>query len=82
VLAHVSATSNPFSEHEGLVFGLLAALQRQRQEIAAKDVEIARKDAEIEALRAELREVRARQSTNSRTSSKPPSSDGYAKPKK
>jgi transposase len=82
VLAYVSATSNSFSEHEQLVFGLLAGNQRQREEIAAKDAEIARKDAEIEALRAELKEVRARQSTNSRTSSKPPSSDGYAKPKR
>jgi len=82
VLAYVPATSNSFSEHEQLVFGLLAANQRQREEIAAKDAEIARKDAEIEALRAELKEVRARQSTNSRTSSKAPSSDGYAKPKR
>ncbi len=75
MLANVSATSNSFAEHERLVFGLLAANQWQRQEIAAKD-------AEIDALRAELKELRARLSTNSRNSSKPPSSDGYAKPKR
>jgi transposase len=82
VLAYVSATSNSFSEQERLVFGLLAANQRQQQEIAARDAEIARKDAEIDALHAELKELRARLSTNSRNSSKPPSSDGYAKPKR
>jgi transposase len=82
VLANVSPTSNSFSEHESLVFGLLADIERQRQEIADKDAEIVRKDAEIDALRAELAELRARLSTNSRNSSKPPSSDGYAKPKR
>jgi transposase len=82
VLAHVAATSNSFSAPERLVFGLLAANQRQRQEIAARDAEIARKEAEIAGLQAELKELRARSTTNSRTSSKPPSSDGYAKPKR
>ena len=82
MLAHVAATSNSYSAQEQLVFGLLAANQRLREEIAARDAEIACRDAEIEALRAELKEVRARSTTNSRTSSKPPSSDGYAKPKR
>ncbi len=82
MLAHVAATSNSFSAPEGLVFGLLAANQRLREEIAARDAEIARKEAEIEGLRAELKELRARSTTNSRNSSKPPSSDGYAKPKR
>jgi transposase len=82
VLANVSATSHSFSEHESRVFELLGAIERQEQEIATRDAEIARKDAEIDALRAELKELRARLSTNSRNSSKPPSSDGYAKPKR
>lgn len=75
MLANVSATWNSLSEQERLVFGLLAACQGQRQEIAERD-------AEIGALRGELNELRARLSTNSRNSSKPPSSDGYAKPKR
>lgn len=89
MLAHVPARSSSFSEQERFIFGLLAANQRQEQEIATrdaeiarKDAEIARKDAEIDELRAELKKLGARLSTNSRNSSKPPSSDGYAKPKR
>ena len=55
--------------------------------LAQKDAEIAKRDAVveelnalIEVLRAEIAELRARLGQNSSNSSKPPSSDGYAKP--
>jgi transposase len=69
------------------VGGLRAANARLRELLAERDARIAEQDAEIAVLREQLAAVRsqvadlaAQVKTNSRNSSKPPSSDGLAKP--
>jgi transposase len=59
---------------------LRAANARLRQVIEAKDAEVAVLRAQVEALRAEMEALRARLGQNPRNSSKPPSSEGLAKP--
>lgn len=49
-------------------------------ELAARDAIIEQQRVIIEELRAEIAELKARLGLNSSNSSKPPSSDGYAKP--
>jgi Family of unknown function (DUF6444) len=67
--------------------GLRAANGRLRELLAERDERIAEQDAEIAVLREELAGLRsqvaflaARVQSNSRNSSRPPSSDGLAKP--
>jgi transposase len=59
---------------------LRAANARLRQVIEAKDIEVSVLREQLEVLRAEVAELRARLGANSRNSSKPPSSEGLAKP--
>src|SRR5215469_14325613 len=67
--------------------GLRAANARLRELLAERDVRIAEQDAEISVLRehlaalqSQVADLAARVQSNSRNSSKPPSSDGLAKP--
>jgi uncharacterized protein involved in exopolysaccharide biosynthesis len=67
--------------------GLRAANARLRELLAERDERIAEQDAEIALLREQLAAVQsqvadlaARVKSNSRNSSKPPSSDGLARP--
>jgi transposase len=62
------------------VAALRAANTRLRQVIEAKDAEVVVLRAQVEALRAEMEALRARLAQNPRNSSKPPSSEGLAKP--
>lgn len=62
------------------VAALRAANARLRQVIEAKDAEVAVLRAQVEVLRAEMEALRARLGQNPRNSSKPPSSEGLAKP--
>ncbi|MGI8449858.1 MAG: IS66 family transposase [Streptosporangiaceae bacterium] len=64
----------------GDVAALRAANARLRQVIEAKDTEVAVLRAQVEALAAEMEALRARLAASSRNSSKPPSSDGLARP--
>jgi len=50
------------------------------EEVASLRATVAEQAGLIEKLMAEIAELRARLNMNSRNSSKPPSSDGYAKP--
>jgi len=59
---------------------LLAANARQREVIKAKDAEVAMLREQVGALSAQVAELRARLAQNSRNSSRPPSSEGLAKP--
>jgi transposase len=59
---------------------LRAANARLRRVVEAKDAEVAVLRAQVEALRAEMEALRARLGQNPRNSSKPPSSEGLAKP--
>jgi hypothetical protein len=59
---------------------LRAANARLRQVIEAKDAEVAVLRAQVEALRAEMESLRARLGQNPQNSSRPPSSEGLAKP--
>jgi Family of unknown function (DUF6444) len=67
--------------------GLRAANARLRELLAERDERIAGQDAEIAVLRdhlavlqSQVADLAARVKSNSRNSSKPPSSDGLAKP--
>ena len=67
--------------------GLRAANARLRELLAGRDARIAEQDAEIAVLRealaglqSQVADLAAQVKTNSRNSSKPPSSDGLAKP--
>jgi transposase len=62
------------------VAALRAANSRLRQVAEAKDTEMAALRAALEALRAEVADLRARLQASSENSSRPPSSDGLAKP--
>jgi transposase len=59
---------------------LRAASARLRDVIKAKDAEVAMLREQVGALSAQVAELHARLAQNSRNSSKPPSSDGLAKP--
>ena len=59
---------------------LRAANARLRQVIEAKDIEVGVLREQLEVLRAEVAELRARLGANSRNSSRPPSSEGLARP--
>jgi transposase len=60
--------------------GLRAANARLRELLAERDAVIGRLSAELEALRSQVAGLAARVGQNSQNSSKPPSSDGLAKP--
>ena len=49
--------------------------------VAQRDQQIAQRDQQIDELTGRVGELEQRAGSNSRNSSKPPSSDGYAKPK-
>jgi transposase len=70
-----------YAELVGLVGELRAELSLVRTELTAARVEIAELRAENTGLRAENTELRRQLGMNSQNSSKPPSSDGLAKPK-
>ncbi len=59
---------------------LRAANARLRQVIEAKDIEVGMLREQLVVLRAEVAGLRARLGANSRNSSKPPSSEGLARP--
>jgi len=59
---------------------LRAANARLRQVIEAKDIEVGVLREQLEVLRAEVAGLRARLGANSRNSSRPPSSEGLARP--
>lgn len=58
----------------------MSEIEELRAENERLRLAIAERDAVIEGLRAEIAELRARLGSNSSNSSRPPSSDGYAKP--
>jgi transposase len=60
--------------------GLRAANARLRELLAGRDEAIALLTGELQALRAQVEDLSAQVKSNSRNSSKPPSSDGLAKP--
>lgn len=62
------------------VAALRAANARLREVVEAKDAEVVVLRAQVEALRAEMDALRARLAQNSQNSSKPPSSEGLARP--
>lgn len=59
---------------------LLERLGRLEKALAERDAALAQRDARIEELARRVAELEAAQRRNSRTSSKPPSSDGPGKP--
>jgi transposase len=59
---------------------LLERLGRLEKALAQRDAALAQRDARIEELTRRVAELEAAQRKNSRTSSKPPSSDGPGKP--
>jgi len=60
--------------------GLRAANARLRELLAERDAEIAALREQLSGLQSQVADLAARVSANSRNSSKPPSSDGLAKP--
>jgi transposase len=62
------------------VAALRAANARLRQVVEAKDIEISVLREQVEALAAQMAELRARLGQNPRNSSRPPSSEGLARP--
>jgi len=63
-----------------VIAGLRAANARLRELLAERDAFVAGLEAELEELRAQVADLVARAGQNSKNSSKPPSSDGLAKP--
>ena len=61
-----------FEQGEGAVVGLFIGVGKQLEELAGQ----------LEKQAAAIKELQARLAKNSRNSSKPPSSDGYGKPKR
>jgi len=61
-----------FEQGEGAVVGLFVGVGKQLEELAGQ----------LEKQAAAVKELQARLAKNSRNSSKPPSSDGYGKPKR
>ena len=60
---------------------LLRRIEALEKEIAEKDAIIAEKDAIIAALTLKIKELGEKLNKNSQNSSKPPSTDGYKKPR-
>lgn len=60
--------------------GLRAANARLRELLAGRDAEVAELRALVAELQAQVAELAARAGQNSKNSSRPPSSDGLAKP--
>lgn len=65
---------------DGSAAGLRAANARLRDPLAEQDAEIARLREQVAQLQAQVADLAARVRQTSKNSSKPPSSDGLAKP--
>ena len=74
----MSSTSNIPSQEKDVLLEQLQAVSRERDLLAERNRYLEIKVAELEAV---VNELRRRLGLNSRNSSKPPSSDGYGKPK-
>jgi hypothetical protein len=66
--------------HDGGDAGLRAANARLRELVAERDAEIAVLREQLSGLQSQVADLAARVASSSRNSSKPPSSDGLAKP--